>query len=77
MEGEEPPFTRHVSYKECDAAGRKNVTKAELLVFKPFNEHKDVRPRGVVDDRFIDIVETSPAAMFASEIAEEAGISRK
>jgi hypothetical protein len=55
MEGEEPPFTRCVSYEECEAAGRKNVAKTERLVFKPFNEHKDVKFRGVVDDRFIDI----------------------
>lgn len=77
MEGEEPPFTRRVSCEECDATGRKNLTKTELLVFRPFNEHKDVRPRGVADDKIIDIIETSPTTMFAYEIAERAEISRK
>jgi len=77
VEGEEPPFTRHVSSEECDDTGRRNVTRTELLVFKSFSEQKDARPRGVADDRIIEIIEASAIALFASEIAEEAGISRK
>lgn len=76
-EGEEPPFTRRVSFEESDATGRKNIARTERLVFKPFSEQKDMRAKGVVDEKIVEIIETNSTALFASEIAEEAGISRK
>jgi len=75
-EEEEPPITREVTYEERDSSGRKNVTRTELMQFKPYAEQARVA-KGDEDQRVIDVLKKSSVALFSYEIADKCGLSEK